>query len=189
MASSNFDFQSYYDRYIDSLKQKVSVAVNQALKQTWADFFVIVDEKIHIMFESVIQDFYSSYSPHEYNRSESMYSLLQTSVQDDSLSIWFEPSNMSPYRSGYSGEDGLYDLVFRRGVHGGASSGPGHPSTGTPYWRRPKPYYSRWGVAAAVATVAPLDEMRLRVEEYERTEMQSDFDKIWSMHVGNIRIS
>lgn len=188
MANNNVDFQEYYTRYLEGLKAKVKVAVKQALRDTWADFFVAVDGKIHKIFNSVIQDFYSGYSPEYYDRDESLYELLQTEVFEDSLTIWFDPSKMTSLRSGYSGEDGLYDQVFRHGWHGGASKGKGHPSPGTPYWRAPVPYYSRWGREAPVAAISPLDDMRRRVSDYEKYEMQDDFNSIWSVYASNIKI-
>lgn len=188
MPNNNVDFQEYYTRYLESLKSKVKVAVRQALHDTWSDFFVVVDERVHEIFNSVIQDFYSSYTPEHYDRNESLYEILQTEVADDSLSISFEPSKMTPFRSGYDGEDGLYDQVFRHGWHGGAASGEGHPSSGTPYWRTPVPYYNRWGHEAAIASTSPLDDMRRRVADYEKNEMQADFDRIWSVYAKNIKI-
>ena len=188
VPNNNFDFQEYYTRYLENLKSKVKIAVQQALHATWADFFVVVDKRVHDIFNAVIQDFYSDYSPGYYDRHESLYEILQTEVSEDSLSIWFDPSKMTPFRSGYDGEDGLYDQVFRHGWHGGAASGEKHPATGTPYWRTPIPYYSHWGRRAAVSSVPPLEDMQRRVEDYEKYEMQADFDRAWAAHAKNIKI-
>lgn len=188
VATNNVDFQEYYTRYLESLTSKVKVAVKQALRYTWADFFAVVDEKIHSMFDEVVQGFYSDYTPGFYDRNESLYEILQTELSEDSLSIQFDPSKMTPFRNGYDGEDGLYDQVFRRGWHGGAASGEGHPSPGTPYWRTPVPYYNRWGHEAAFASLSPLDELKRRVTDYENYEMQADFNRIWSVYASNIKI-
>ena len=188
MATNNIDFQEYYTRYLEGLKTKVKSAVRRALHDTWADFFILVDEKVQSMFNSVVQDFYSDYSPEFYKRNESLYELMRTEVNNDSLTIWFDPSRMTTFRSGYDGEDGLYDQVFRHGWHGGAGSGDGHPSQGTPYWRTPIPYYNRWGYSAAVASTAPLDDIRNRVADYEKYEMQADFNRIWAIHAQRIKI-
>lgn len=188
MPRQNVDFAAYYNNYLASLKVKVKDAVNRALRDTWADFFVVVEDKIQTMFNSVIQDFYASYSPDYYNRNESLYDILQTSVDADSLSIWFDPGRMSSFRSGYTGEDGLYDQVFRHGWHGGAGSGDGHPAHGRPYWRTPIPYYNRWGREASMSMVAPLEDMKRRVADYEQYGMQADFDRVWAIHAGNITI-
>lgn len=181
-------FERYIDDFLEQSKTKIQEAVAIVQKETWDDFIHIVEERIKEMFNDVIQEFYNDYSPETYDRNESLYDLLQTDTTDSSLMVWFDPSKMTPFRSGYDGEDGLYDQVFRHGWHGGAASGEGHPSPGTPYWRTPVPYYNRWGREAAIASVSPLDNMMQRVRDYEERGIRNDFIQTWSLHAKDITI-
>jgi len=188
MASNHYDYESYYERYLQSVQTRVREAVNREMKNVWKEFFITADARVREIFNDVVQNFYGSYSTTAYDRNESLYDLLQTEVTDDSFSLWFEPGNMTAFRSGYSGEDGLYDQVFRRGWHGGAGSGDGHPDNGTPYWRTPVPYFTHWGRPAEIAPISPLDDMILRIEDYQQNEMQADFNSIVASHLGNLTL-
>lgn len=182
------EVDSYFNNYIKGIKERVVTEVRKAAKNAYEDFFIILEDKIRTTFNLVIQDFYGSYTPRFYSRNESLYDVLQTQINSDSLRIWFDPGQMTPFRSGYVGEDGLYDQVFRKGWHGGAGSGDEHPSPGKPYWRTPIPYYSRWGMEASVSDNPPLEDMKRRVEDYTNNKMQSDFNEIYSRHLNNIKI-
>ena len=188
MNRRSVEVETYYQNFLKSITKKVEVELKKALHETWADFFVVLDERVHTIFNSAIQDFYSDYSPEYYTRDESLYDILQTRIDSDSLSVWFDPDKMTAFRSGYSGEDGLYDQVFRHGWHGGAASGADHPSAGVPYWRAPVPYYSRWGHEASMSVTSPLEDIKRRIADYEKSEMQADFNRIWNAHVSEIKI-
>ena len=188
----------FYADYMNKLKQKAVEAVRKAVAVTWQEFFVSVEVNMREIFNDVIQHFYDDYEPLHYIRDNSLYELLQTrlSPEGDSIAIWFEPSAMTSFRSGYVGEDGLYDQVFRHGWHGGADHIASykeakygvHPNPGVPYWRTPIPYYTHWGDPAKVASMAPLQEFRMRIAEYQRYAMISEFNRIWERNKQNIKI-
>lgn len=188
MAGQHFDFSAWYSQYLEDLKAKAKQELQKALANTMRDYFALAEDRVKTIFNETVQDFYGSYTPMYYDRNESLYDILETSADDTSLSIGFDPGKMTSFRSGYSGEDGLYDQVFRRGWHGGAGSGEGHPAPGKPYWRTPIPQFYNWGDEAPVAAVSPLEDFKRRLADYEDSQMQSDFNKIWAIHYNNINL-
>ena len=196
--SNRADLNSFYEQYMARLKEKAVQAVNVAIKNTWQEFFISVEHNIREIFNDVVSAFYDDYASPDYTRSRSLYDLLVTEIGErgDYLKIWFDPTRMTTFRSGYDGEDGLYDQVFRRGWHGGSdrissdkiAKYGAHPKPGTPYWRTPVPFYTHWGKPAKISKISPLDDMRRRVAEYEKYAMQSEFLRIWNKHKNNIQI-
>ena len=81
-----------------------------------------LEERVQSIFNEVVDEFYGDYNPRFYNRSEheGMKCLLKTKVTNSTFSYWFDETQLA-YRNGYSGEDGLYTTVFRKGWHGGAN--------------------------------------------------------------------
>lgn len=145
---------------LDEIGVVVKKAIDEAADEVSEELFDLYKTKATETFEESMQKFYDAYSPKYYGRSYSLKNLLDiTNAGDGYVTLDFDPSKMSGYRSGYSGEDGLYDLVFRRGFHGGAESGSykgsgfyAHPNPGVPYWRKPYPSYKYWGSPAAQST-------------------------------------
>lgn len=192
----NNDLESAIDDIVNEIKRRALDTLRNAQKSAYAEFYAMYAEKLKQMFNDAIDDFYSDYpDPEFYERKKSLYKLLQIKVEKDGVTVWYEPDEMTTFRNGYSGEDGLYDQVFRKGWHGGADkiakAKEGkygvHPDTGTPYWRTPVPFYRRWGKKAAVAAISPLDDMKRRIDEYQEKEMQKDFNKIYSKYLNNIK--
>lgn len=200
MANRTVDF--FYDRYIEKLKQKARDEANKAISKSYKELFVEVEKDVKEIFHSVIKNFYEDYTPQFYERNESLYDLLQTDRTDNSLQIWFDPTKMTTFRgdssdgAGYSGEDGLYDQVFRKGWHGGAGSiskekeemWGAHPHPGTPYWRTPEPHYTYWGRPAKVSEKSPLDDMRERIFDYSNTVELTKWNDILQKNLNKIRI-
>lgn len=171
----------------EELKQQFMDAAQQSL----AEYLAIAEEDLQTIANRVADDFYSDYNPKEYDRDFSLYDIFETKLKagEDgnwSLSYNFEESYMN-YRSGYDGEDGLYDLVFRQGWHGGATDGPNHPAPGTAYWRYPGPYYTDWYHSpAARADLVPLRNFEQRKREYEQGDMIRKFERIFNNHLAPI---
>lgn len=152
------EFTRQEKRIIEEYDRKLDTATDLAVQE----MLFYLDKEIKEIFLSAINEFYEDYSPVEggYIRDYSMRSLLETNhVTGDNpkLEFWFEPSNMTAFRNGYDGEDGLYDQTFRKGWHGGADMGPKHPEIGTPYWRTPRGVYKHWGEKAEIADTPPID--------------------------------
>ena len=163
----------FYDAYIKKLQKKAEEAVKDAQKKAFAEYFETVDKKIREIYKSTIDDFYN-YDRSFYNPRGSLYHLINTKSSDDYLSIWFDPSKIS-YRNGYSGEDGLYDQIFRKGWHGGANINGNMliPYTNPPIayngdkkpWDKPEPWMTNenikhgW-ISAERASISPLNDFK-----------------------------
>lgn len=189
MAASEAEVRKFYDDWINKLQKKAADAVGAAIKEAYARYFILAEEKIKTIFYTAVDHFYSSqFQPNLYERRFSMKDVLNTKTTKDSLSVSFDPSRMT-YRSGYGGEDGLYDLVFREGWHGGAKSGAGHPDVGTPRWRYPPPYYTFWDGQAEREEISPLQEIRRSWVDYEEHQMQGDFSGLLNDELKNMKIN
>ena len=208
MSSKHNDF---YKSYMGKLQVKAKESVKDAQDKAFSEYFKVADKKIKKIYRSVITDFYQSYIPNFYDeeyRRGSLYNLLETKCNKNELSISFNPSKIS-YRNGYAESSssngvsgGLYDLVFRQGWHGGALiDGKMRYPVGIQDNGLYKPYDGldnksyetyddivkfRWGKAHQ--TRAPLEDFRSRINEYQKTEYQQDYEEIWDKYKSNIKI-
>lgn len=208
MSSKQSEF---YKSYIEELQRKAKIAVKNAQEETFEEYFEVAEKKIKKIYNTVIDYFYSSYIPNFYDeeyRRGSLYYLLQTECKKDCLSISFDPSRIS-YRNGYAESSnsegvsgGIYDLVFRQGWHGGAlidgkmrypvgiqSNGLYKPYDGIgnkPYETYNDVAKFYWGKAHK--TRSPLEHFRSMIDEYQKTEYQQDYEKIWNKNKSNIKI-
>lgn len=198
MSSAQSDF---YEQYMKKLKSRAEEAVKDAQKKAFAEYFEVADEKIRDIYKKTIYDFYASYDRSFYKPREggSLYKLIETKVGDDYLDMWFEESRISYRDDGYSGEDGLYNQVFRQGWHGGANIGGNmlvpwaappvkYDGEETP-WSSRKPGTKYGWKQAEKAPISPLDDFKNRIDKYQKSEYQQDYEKIWNKHKGNIKIS
>lgn len=193
---------SFYQSYIKKLQEKAKKAVKEAQEKSFSEYFNVAEKKIRTIYKDTITDFYNSYSNPFYDRRESLYELIQTKKTNDYLSIWFEPSLIS-YRNGYAGENGLYDQVFRKGWHGGADvkhrgrmlvpwSYPtleynGETSPWEPEIWNSESILSGWKLAEK-APISPLQDFKRRIDQYQKTEYQKDYENIWNKYKSNIKI-
>lgn len=201
MASNQYS--SFYESYIKKLQEKANKAVKEAQEKSYSEYFDVAEKKIRAMYKDVINDFYNSYPDSFYEKHKgrrgSLYNLLQTKKTTDYLSIWFDPSLIS-YRNGYAGEKGLYTTVFREGWHGGANKygGMKYPvgrfkkdETVRYYDGEYHPYDDiryLW-TPAKKASISPLQDIKNRIDKYQETEYQKDYDEIWNRNKANIKIS
>lgn len=197
MATNSF--MAWVDSWKKEIEAKIRKAYQEAEDKAWEEYFYELEKIAKEIFTKSIDNYYASYSPTTYNRNYSLYNLIHIERGNDYIEIWFEPDDMTTYRNGYSGEDGLYNSVFRMGWHGGADKGnythlsngrvlrTPHPNPGTPYWREPEPYYTSWG-KSSVITESPLDEIKRSVEDFNKNENQKLFDSILNRNLENIKI-
>lgn len=193
---------SFYQSYIKELQEKAKEAVKEAQEKSFSEYFDVAEKKIRTIYKDTITDFYNSYPNPFYDRRGSLYDLIQTKKATDYLSIWFEPSLIS-YRNGYAGENGLYDQVFRQGWHGGANvkhrgrmlvpwSYPtleynGETSPWEPEIWNSESILSGWKLAEK-APISPLQDFKRRIDQYQKTEYQKDYEIIWNKYKSNIKI-
>lgn len=210
MSSKHNDF---YKSYMSKLQTKAKEAVKDAQKKAFSEYFEVADKKIREIYKSVITDFYRDYTPRFYDRRNggSLYKLLETKKTDDYLSLNFNPSKIS-YRNNYAESSssngvpgGLYDLVFRQGWHGGAmvngsmlypigkyEDGKPRAYNGTYKDGVYKPYededYKYSWTVANKAAISPLDDFKKRLDAYQESEYQQDYEEIWNKYKSNIKI-
>lgn len=193
---------SFYRLYIKKIQEKAKEAVKEAQEKSFSEYFDVAEKKIRTIYKDTITDFYNSYPNPFYDRRGSLYDLIQTKKTTDYLSIWFEPSLIS-YRNGYAGENGLYDQVFRQGWHGGANvkhrgrmlvpwSYPtleynGKTSPWEPEIWNSESILSGWRLAEK-APISPLQDFKRRIDQYQKTEYQKDYENIWNKYKSNIKI-
>lgn len=182
--------QSEIERYLDkNYIKKIEEKLQPVFVKARDEFYKVASAKIEKIYKSTIDEFYGNYNPKFYERRENsgLYNLLTIKTNDDELTWDFNPSVMT-YRKDEDGnvkegtEDGLYDLVFRKGYHGGSmyDNQKGlHPNPGVPYWRTPEPHYRYWGRPAIKDSISPLENFNKKMYEYQNNgECQRDFDTI-----------
>lgn len=171
--------------FIDRLEEAKKAAFRDAVQELAKD--------LKEAFNDIINNFYNDYSPlpNEYVRNFSLYNLLQIKISDDGLSLKydFDPSLMTSFRAAkeIGAENGLYHQTFRKGWHGGADRGPGHPSPGTPYWRGGY-RYSLWLRPAKVMKVPPLEQFKRWKEEYETVIGPQKLDAFEAKYIKEMKL-
>lgn len=187
-------FEAAFDEYINAVVEDIRKDVADAGRKLAS----VVREKAMQIMREVIDAYYADYIPTYYHPRgrKNLYRLMETGVTDNGeVEIWFDPDRMTPYRSGYTGEDGLYQTVFREGWHGGAKTGPGHPSPGAALgpaaavYRTPYKIYTFWGRTAYRMATPPLALIQEKIEEYNQNGMVDDFYIIFDGVREGIRIT
>lgn len=156
---------------IESLRKSFKSAYKQAYKLSIVELAQLIKEKYERMYEETVDDFYGSYSPIYYDRTWSLYDMLDIEADDRHMRIEFD-TDVLPHPS-------LDDTLFVGGYHGGASHNGGI------YWRTPHPYYTRWG-RPAYRTSSPYYDIDNKMTEYESSEMESDFAMILENNIDNL---
>ena len=112
----------------------------------------------------IVARFYASYEPKFYNRQRSLYTTFK--VKPDysqfDVDVEFEPGFMEG--SHRTTNEYIFENTFVEGFHGGSRYGDDHPDPGTPYWRKPVPYYSEWSRPAS-QSFSPYQESMKRLQQ------------------------
>ena len=151
------------------------------------ELMLIKEEKLEEWVNDAASKFYAAYDPLFYRRAKkgsgkSLYDVLYTERRGDDLFAELRASQMAQY--GRSGNpDGLYQLVYQGGWHGGAPSGKGHPHPGTPYYRTPRFIWSTWGTRAK-RSEPPEDYVLKCVDEFRETELNPLADRLLTKHLN-----
>lgn len=176
MTADTSGLTSGTDAFFSDIKQRAI----ETMKRSVDECGPTIEQRGREIFKEVVDDFYGSYTPIYYNRNKSMGNILDISYNSQNIHTEFDDSRFSSTNGTLNGE-GLYEIVFKRGYHGGAPSGPGHPSPGTPYWRSPHPFYWYWSQPAHKSD-PPYDVFDRRYDEYldsdeVRQLIQDTFEK------------
>ena len=180
------------NRWTSSILEEGKKMVPGMIKAIDTEYREYQDEHIKEIFEDAIDKFYRDYGPEGgepkyYGRNHSLYDLLDvnwptdgsssgganggasntiTELSDLNETDLFNSENATPFERG-GGSQGLYELVFKRGYHGGAAGTDRHgKSVSIPHWRTPYPGpengykgFSRWGQKAERANISPYNEI------------------------------
>ena len=148
----------------------------------FSEFGEYQQKKVEELFRRAVDEFYASYSPAYYERNYSLYDALEFQPDEygiiddqiDSNSL-FNSSQLTAFRNG--DQDGLYNLVFVGGWHGGAAGTDRHGETRTvPSYRVPYSIYSHWG-RRAVQTPSPNFLAKQKIHGAEGM-MDAEFERI-----------
>lgn len=178
------NLKRWEDAAIAKAEQDARRRFDEAVVSATARMDTYLEEHLMEIVNTAIDEFYE-WEPIRYRRRYSMYDLLKIVHEDGKTFAEFDPSVMA-FRSdgrgrggsGYNGENGLYDQVFRKGWHGGAAKGPGHPEPGFPYYRTPTPEYRIWGRSASVEAESPLEAIKRRTDTFSRNTGQNVWKRL-----------
>lgn len=121
-------------------------------EEIFAEFGEYQQKKVEELFRSAVDSFYAAYSPEFYGRSYSLYDaldyqpdeygIIDDQIDNDSL---FSAEGVTPFERG-GGSQGLFELVFMEGWHGGAAGTDRRgEERSVPSYRTPYDRYFRWG--------------------------------------------
>ena len=171
------------------IETKVTLKVNhkdemlKLKKELLNDFVPWMTEKLDILFTDYkveLEDqwrkiadaeFYNQYSPNRYKRTYDLYNVIH--IDEDTLDITIDLKYMENEHR--VSNEYIFNQMYNKGWHGGAISGEGHPDSGTPYWRKPYPYYRYWykpAVKKGGSIQNMLNKMTPFIKKFDRKQQQ-----------------
>lgn len=142
-----------------------------------------MEQDLNQIYYRIIKEFYADYSPVFYDRTGSLYDLLEVEHTSDGLSWGFESDNATAFERG-GGSEGLYEHVFRRGWHGGATGTDKKGFTvNVPSWRYPIPWYSHWDSVAKQAPRSPLEAWEQEIDAYKTDVLPQRYNTLYHKHL------
>lgn len=112
------------------------INVKQLVKDVSSQCAKLLYYKIKEISNEAIARYYNAYAPHMYKRKESLYDAVDFGIRNGEDFYWEYGADLINARHRASNEY-IFDVMFMEGWHGGAKSGAGHPSPGTPHWKYP----------------------------------------------------
>lgn len=199
--------QHVFEDWVNNLVEQT----NQVIEKTENEFFDVLEKKMRTQYKKIIDLFYSEYTPKTYNRQgeNGLYGLLRISRDEDGMAYDFDPTKLS-FRNGYNGENGLYDLVFRKGYHGGyldkrgvykipwtnpvvEYNGDNNNDDGRIKPWQPEPWHDnhniKHGWERAQKGTSPLREWNKFIDHYNRNECQKDLDGILNKYISQMNFN
>ena len=161
--------RSKLKEYMDRIKKMEKEAFEAADKKAKKDLSSYIQREVPPIYIKTITDFYRDYNPKFYDRTWSLYDLLEIKEKNGVVdSLEFDPTKMTQFRKEERTnpddlrDSGLYAYVFKQGWHGGASKHGGDSYSGEEddigmykFWRKPFPSFKLWGREADVAATSP----------------------------------
>lgn len=198
------DLERQYQELIDGAVKIVNKELDIADIKGYTEYGALEKRKIEELFLNSVEDWYSAYTPIQYQRRYDMYNILDEKTDEYGMAIteasgyvdMFDESRMGKDRHGNS----LFEKVFMEGWHGGAEGIDGskegtwgaHPSPGTPYYRKGGMIplksgrviwhkYGKWG-RKAVKTTSPAKMFADRFAAADAGELDDAFIRIMDSH-------
>lgn len=158
------------------MEKEAKKKVKETNEQIAKDYGAVQRDYVMNLFKKTVDMFYADYTPDIYHRQYGLKKIENLSlrfdkygrIDNDTYESFFDDVEMHAdrrgavywRRNGYF--DSLFDLTYMSGWHGGAPSSEDgdHPNEGTPYYRRPKPYYYEWGDEAEYMTPSPFERFK-----------------------------
>lgn len=175
-----------YKGYVNKIADRFKQGLDKASKDAADEFLAIYKNKVESIYKDVVDSFYGDYTPHYYDRTGDLYKLLEIEVGKQRAKPIIHKERLWPSNDGIDA-DGLYDLVFVGGWHGGAPSGPDHPSPGTPYWRAPYPQYYEW-YRPAYKSPSMWENLVENYDAYLAGEASEEWQNIFLKHFYQIKL-
>ena len=176
-----------FQQWIEEIADEYNKFYASVCEEAGKEWIKTAKNKMETRYNSIINEFYSDYNPSTYIREHRLYSLLKfKDIDSMAFSYYFDETQL-PYRNGYSGEDGLYDTVFKKGYHGGAKIGQSDYLIPTRhdrqlYYGGPKPWNGeletdKW--IKATKSQAPYLKFKSFIDLYNKGQFQKDYDDIF----------
>lgn len=151
------EFAHRLDKLIADIPQPFSNYLVQAIEPD-------VKAKVKEIFDKWVDNYYASYSPRYYSRTNGLKNAYICEVYGNIL-VFESDASMLGGSHRIESKEYIFDHMFLEGWHGGANSGPNHPAPGELYWRTPFKEYTRWGSIAA-SSAAPGPHIQSEVRNY-----------------------
>ena len=113
------------------IKQAIIDNANKIIQNAIIKTMPKLINEVELIVKTAIDDYYDSYVPHIYKRTESLYSIFDIEYTKNGFNIIFDEGKMN--NNHRADDDYIYDVMFKKGYHGGA------PYNGDYYWRYPSP--------------------------------------------------
>ena len=148
--------------------------------------------KIKRICDLAVDEFYRGYHPFTYRRTNDLKNAYFIDIVNDKFIFVLGSQYMKHThrvdRGKYPNQDYIFETIFMKGWHGGATSGEGHPEGDDAYWRTPSPkyaqktgtkpyiyWYSRPAVKSNKSIYQTINEETDRLADYYNTKGKIEF--------------
>ena len=195
MSSVVNELAQRVQRYFNELRDEAEDLTEKTMIKVRTEYSQYQEEAITKIFNDAVTSFYNAYTPHLYvregdteSKSGGLYDVLEIQRDNDGNILYDSTHNIDDILDGskmHLGRSGnsLYEKVFVSGWHGGAEGGEKHPHPGTPYYRKPSPWYTTWDYLSpgAVRTTSPYRIIADRLSN-ENKRFDSEYQHILTKH-------
>ena len=157
---------------------RLASSIETAKSKTNLEIPVKAAPEIESASRFAVEDWYMSFNPDYYERTESLLNVYDIQPQIGTINVHLRSDELGGHRAS---NDYIYEYMFILGYHGGAISGPEHPAPGTPYWRTGLEF-SKWGDPAPKTTSA-----YTLMRKYISEKKDSIKELTWSTFLGYLK--